>query len=57
MSVTHELIEEKLLKYPLDVQHLAKEALKLSKVMPENSVVEHLKNTIRTISKAKQVSE
>ena len=57
MSITHELIEEKLSKYPNEVQNLAREALKFSRTMPEGSVAEHLKNAIRSITKEKKVSE
>jgi hypothetical protein len=57
MSKTHQLIAEKLKKYPADVQELAYSALDLSETMPESSVTEQLKGVIRQIIKEKEESQ
>jgi len=57
MSKTHQLIVDKLKKYPADVQELAYSALDLSESMPESSVTEQLKGVIRQIIKEKEESQ
>ena len=57
MSKTHQLIVDKLKKYPADVQALASSALELSESMPESSVTEQLKGVIRQIIKEKEESQ
>ncbi len=57
MSKTHQLIVDKLKKYPADVQELANSALDLSESMPESSVTEQLKGVIRQIIKEKEESQ
>jgi len=51
MAETHQLIKDKLRKYPRDVQALATRALELAESMPESSVVEQLKGVVRQITK------
>lgn len=51
MAEPHQLIRDKLNKYPLDVQELAMRALKLAESMPETTVFEQLKGAVRQIIK------
>ena len=57
MAKTHQLIRDKLKKYPQDVQALATCALKLAETMPESSVTEQLKGVVRQITKEKEESQ
>jgi hypothetical protein len=57
MAETHQLIRDKLKKYPPDVQALATSALELSESLPESSVAEQLKGVVRQISNEKEASE
>jgi hypothetical protein len=51
MAKTHQLIWDKLEKFPPDVQVLAIRALELAETMPESSVTEQLKGIIRQLTK------
>ena len=51
MAKTHQMIREKLNKYPKDVQQLAIRALEFAETMPESSVAEQLKGVVRQITK------
>ncbi len=57
MAKTHQLIMEKLQRYPAEVQALAVRALELAESMPESSVLEQLKGVIRKITQDKEVSQ
>ncbi len=57
MAETHQLITDKLKKYPPDVQALATRALELAESMPESSVAEQLKGVVRQITKEKEASQ
>ena len=56
MAKTHQLIRDKLEKYPPDVQELATRAFELAESMPESSVAEQLKGVVRQITKEKETS-
>ena len=56
MAETHQLIRNKLSKYPPDVQELATRALELAESMPETSVTEQLKGVVRQITKEQEAS-
>lgn len=56
MVKTHQLIRDKLKKYPSDVQELAVRALEFAESMPEMSVAEQLKGVVRQIIKEKEAS-
>jgi hypothetical protein len=57
MAKTHQLIIEKLKKYPAEIQELAEHALNLADTMPEQSVTEQLKGVIRKIIRDKETSQ
>ena len=57
MAKTHQMIKDKLKKYPTDVQALATRALELAESMPESSVTEQLKGVVRQIIKDKEESK
>jgi len=57
MTEIHQIIINKLKKYPRDVQALAKHALELSESMPASSVAEQLKGVVRQITKEKEATE
>ena len=57
MAKTHQMIKDKLKKYPTDVQALATRALELAESMPESSVTEQLKGVVRQIIKEKEESQ
>jgi len=57
MAKTHQLIMEKLKKFPSDVRALAIRALELAESMPESSVAEQLKGVVRQITKEKEASQ
>lgn len=57
MAKTHQLIMDKLQKYPAEVQALAIRAIELAESMPESSVAEQLKGVVRQITKEKEISQ
>lgn len=56
MAKTHQLIRNKLKKFPTDVQALATRALELAESMPESSVAEQLKGVVRQITNENEAS-
>jgi len=57
MAKTHQLIRDKLKRYPADVQVLATRALEIAESMPESSVTEQLKGVVRQIIKEKEEAQ
>lgn len=57
MAKTHQLIRDKLKKYPQAIQELATRALELAESMPELSVTEQLKGAVRQIIKEKEATQ
>ena len=49
MSNINELIKQKLLKYPSDVERLSKEALQAAERLPQSGVAEYLEEVVRKI--------
>ncbi|MEI8140191.1 MAG: hypothetical protein WCI03_10025 [bacterium] len=54
MVEKHQLIKEKLKKYPPEVQALAARAFELSQSLPESAVAEQLKGIVRQVIKDKE---
>jgi len=56
MSKKHQLILEKLQKYPPSVQRLAKRALEMAESTPESSIAEQLKGEVRNIVRSEKAA-
>ena len=56
MTEIHQIIIDKLKKYPRNVQALGKSALELSESMPPTSVAEQLKGVVRQIIQEKEAT-
>jgi hypothetical protein len=57
MAKTHQLIKDKLKKFPTDVEALATRALELAESLPESSVAEQLKGVVRQIVRELEASQ